>query len=206
MRATNPRPLALFVGTVMAGVLAVVAVAETHSWWVLGGAVAMVILLGLGFEIDIWNASPTDDVAPVEAAPDADAEPAPASPDEPGPDYSGPDAARRVVVVTSEPLDADKVLAALTNSVSSAPDPAELGVMVVSPEGFGSAEITNDQGHYDSAQRAEAATVASLRRAGIKAAGHVGEHDMDQAIADALELFPAERVLVFADGALTAHA
>ncbi|MEA2442840.1 MAG: hypothetical protein QOJ12_132, partial [Thermoleophilales bacterium] len=201
-------PLALFVGTVMAGVLAVVAVAETHSWWVLAGAVAMVILLGLGFEIDIWNASPTDDVAPAEGSPDRDPdpEPAPASPDEPGPDYRGPGAARRVVVVTSEPLDADKVLAALTNSVSSAPDPAELGVMVVSPEGFGGAEITNDQGHYDVAQRAEAATVASLRRAGIKAAGHVGEHDMDQAIADALELFPAERVLVFADGALAAHA
>jgi hypothetical protein len=42
--------------------------------------------------------------------------------------------------------------------------------------------------------------VAALRRAGISAAGHVGEHDAEQAIADALELFPAERVLVFAQG------
>jgi hypothetical protein len=42
--------------------------------------------------------------------------------------------------------------------------------------------------------------VASLRRADIKATGHVGDHDAAQAIADALELFPADRVLVFAEG------
>jgi hypothetical protein len=204
MHATHPRPLAFFVGAVLAGVLAVVALAETHSWWVLGAAIAMVILLGLGFEVDIWNASPTDDAPPEDRSPDepAPAAPAaPASPDEPGPDYRGPDASRRVLVMTSEPVDADTLLAALKSDTGSAPHPAELGVMVVSPEGFGGVEITNDQGHYDAAQRAEAETVASLRRAGINAAGHVGEHDTDQAIADALALFPAERVVVFADGA-----
>jgi hypothetical protein len=46
--------------------------------------------------------------------------------------------------------------------------------------------------------------VGSLRRAEVLATGHVGDHDAVQAIADALELFPAERVLVFAGGAYAA--
>jgi hypothetical protein len=195
---TNPRPLALFVGAVFAGILAVVALAETHSWWVLAAAITMVVLLLLGTEVDIWKAAPTDPVPREDSS--RDQEPAPPSPEEPGPEYRGPDASRRVLVVTSEPVAAARILAALGSETGSAPNPTSLGVMVVSPEGFGGLEITNDEGHYDAARRAEAETVASLRRAKIKATGHVGEHDAEQAIADALELFPAERVLVFAEG------
>ena len=204
MRPTYPRPLALFVGTVVASVLAVIAVAETDSWWVLAAGIVIILLLGVATMVDIWNASPTDRVTRTRRAAPPSRSPAPvfvpAMPDEPGPDYTGPRASRRVVVMTSEPVAADTFLAALTKELGFAPSPATLGVMVVSPEGFGHLEITNDEGHYQAARRAEADTVASLRRAGIKAAGHVGEHDAEQAITDALDLFPAERVVVFATG------
>jgi hypothetical protein len=148
--------------------------------------------------IDVWGVSSDDRPAPASNPPPP--APAPSPRDEPGEDYRGPDARRRVLVVTSEPVAADTVLAALTAETGSAMWPSGLAVMVVSPEGFGGVEITNDQRHYDAARRAEDETVASLRRAEILAAGHVGDHDAVQAIADALELFPAERVLVFAHG------
>jgi hypothetical protein len=106
--------------------------------------------------------------------------------------------------MTSEPLAAERVLEAVAERTGSSVTPASLGVMVVSPEGFGSVAITNDEGHYESARHAEGRTVASLRQASVKAAGHVGDHDAGQAIADALALFPAERVLVFAHPAYAA--
>ncbi len=99
------------------------------------------------------------------------------------------DALERVLVVTSEPLPAKQVLDAVARQSGSTPSATELGVMVVSPEGFGRPEA---------ARRAERETVASLRRASVKATGHVGDHDAGQAVADALVLFPADRVLVFA--------
>jgi hypothetical protein len=104
----------------------------------------------------------------------------------------------RVLVVTSEPLRARQVLDAVAQQTGSTPSAAGLGVMVVSPEGFGRPELTNDEEYYQAARRAEAETVASLRQASVKATGHVGDHDAAQAVADALVLFPSDRVLVFA--------
>jgi hypothetical protein len=100
--------------------------------------------------------------------------------------------------MTSEPIPAERVLEIVTRSANRSVVRAALAVMVVSPEGFGGFEITNDEGHYEAARRAEAETVASLRHASVKAAGHVGDHDAAQALDDALALFPAERVVVFA--------
>ena len=48
------------------------------------------------------------------------------------------------------------------------------------------------------ARRAEAETVASLRRAGINAAGQVGDRNPSHAVEDALALFPAGTVVVVA--------
>ena len=93
----------------------------------------------------------------------------------------------RVLVVTSEPLPAKQVLDAVARQTGSTPSAAGLVVMVVSPEDY-----------YEAARRAEGETVASLRRASVKATGHVGDHDAARAVADALVLFPADRVLVFA--------
>jgi hypothetical protein len=100
--------------------------------------------------------------------------------------------------MTSEPVSAERVLDAVASCNGASASRGSLGVMVVSPEGFGKPEITNDEGHYRSALRAESETVASLRRRAVRAAGHVGEHDGAQALEDALVLFPAEHVLVFA--------
>jgi hypothetical protein len=196
-RRPHPQLLAAFLGALLAGLVGVVAIAETDSWWVVGVAIAAVILLVVGLAVDVSYT--VDDPPGYRAARPSPEEPSPASGAErPGFDYRGPDAWHRVLVMTSEPLLAERVLEAVTGRTASAVAPSALGVMVVSPEGFGEAEITYDEGHYEAAHRAEEETVASLRRASVKAAGHVGDHDAAQAIADALALFPAERVLVFA--------
>jgi hypothetical protein len=44
-------------------------------------------------------------------------------------------------------------------------------------------------------------TVERLDREGIQAAGDTGESDPAEAIQDALQTFPADRILVFAHGA-----
>ena len=192
----DPHLLAVFFGALLAGVGGVIAIAETDSWWVLGVVVAGTILLLLGIVLDVAT---IDDGPGYRQALRAPPQSHPASqPERPGLDYRGPDAPHRVLVMTSEPVPAEQVLGAVKRTTASSVDPAMLGVMVVSPEHFGRPEITNDEGHYEAARRAEGETVASLRRASVKAAGHVGDHDAAQAIADALVLFPAERVLIFA--------
>jgi hypothetical protein len=103
-----------------------------------------------------------------------------------------------VLIVTSEPLPAKHVLDAVAQQTGSTPSAAELGVMVVSPEGFGRPEITNDEDYYEAARRAEGETVASPPASVGEATGHVGDHDAAQAVADALVLFPTDRVLVCA--------
>lgn len=198
----DPQLLALFFGALLAGLVGVVAIAETRSWWVAGVTAAAVILLVLALVIDVAT---VDGGSRHRLALRSHQPPPPASgPERPGFDYRGPDAWRRLLVMTSEPLAAERVLKEVTRRTGRSEAPAALGVMVVSPEGFGAREITNDEGHYEAAHRAEAETVASLRRASVKAAGHVGDHDAAQAIDDALALFPAERVLVFAHPAYAA--
>ena len=51
---------------------------------------------------------------------------------------TGPDAADRL----------QRVLDSVARETGSSPCAAKLGVMVVSPEGFGRREITNNEGHY----------------------------------------------------------
>ena len=196
-KGRDPKLLAVFFGAVFAGLVGVVAIAETHSWWVAGATVVAVILLALAIVLDV-SVTVDDEYRyrlPRQAPPQS---PPATGAQRPGLDYRGPDASHRLLVMTSEPLPAERVLEAVSRRTESSVAPAALGVMVVSPEGFGGLEITNDEGHYEAAHRAEGETVASLRRASIRAAGHVGDHDAAQAIADALALFPAERVLVFA--------
>jgi hypothetical protein len=195
-RERDPHLLPLFLSAVVAAVFGVVAIAQTDSWWVAGATVGALILLVLAIVLDVSRS--VDNVASGNRADGAvDAAPA-TTPGGDGLDYRGPDAPDRLLVVTSEPLTAERVLAAVARQTGSTPSRANVGVMVVSPEGLGRHEITNDEGHYEEARRAEGETVASLRKASVKAAGHVGDHDAAQAVADALVLFPADRVLVFA--------
>jgi hypothetical protein len=57
-----------------------------------------------------------------------------------------------------------------------------------------------DEHDYARAHRSEAQTVAALRRAGINAAGQVGDRNPAHAVEDALALFPAGRVVIVAQG------
>jgi hypothetical protein len=199
----DPHLLAVFFGGLLASVGGVIAIAETDSWWVMWVVVAGMILLLLGIVLDVATIDDGPGYGPALRSP-RQAPPA-SQAERPGVDYRGPEVPHRVLVMTSEPVPAERVLEAVKRTTESSVDPAMLGVMVVSPEGFGRPEITNDEGHYEAARRAEGETVASLRRASVKAAGHVGDHDVAQAIADALVLFPAERVLVFAHPAYAAE-
>jgi membrane protein implicated in regulation of membrane protease activity len=175
-RRRDPHILPLFFSALLAGLFGVVAIAETDSWWVAGATFAAFVLLVLAIVVDV-SRSVENDLPPNRAG--------------------RSDAPQRVLVVTSEPLPATRVLDAVARQTGSAPSAANLGVMVVSPEGFGAREIMGDESPYEAARRAEGETVASLRRASVKAAGHVGDHDAEQAVADALVLFPADCVLVF---------
>ena len=88
----------------------------------------------------------------------------------------------RAIVVCTEPMTAEQVLELAGPATS---------IMVVAPE----------RPDYVHARRAEADTVAALRAAGVRAAGHVGDRNPENAIEDALALFPAAKVVVIARGA-----
>ena len=200
MPSPDRNPLWLL-GAVVAGVLvcvgAVVVVATTGSVWALIAAVGVLVLVTLAVVGDVeWSLGDSDRPRGRTRRPRASSEVNP--PQRPGPDYAGPEAPHRLIVMTSEPVSAERVLAAAASCNGASTSPASLGGLVVSPEGFGKLEITNDESHYRSALRAESETVASLRRRSVKAAGHVGDHDGAHALEDALALFPAEHVLVFA--------
>lgn len=194
----NPSGL---IGVLIVGVFvcvgAVVVVATTGSLWALIVAVGVVVLAPLAVLGDVeWILGDSDRPRARARRPRGSSEVN--RPLRPGPDYTGPKAPHRLVVMTSEPVSAERVLDAAASCNGASASPGSLGVMVVSPEGFGKPEVTNEEGHYRSALRAESETVASLRRRSVKAAGHVGDHDGAQALEDALVLFPAEHVLVFA--------
>jgi hypothetical protein len=90
--------------------------------------------------------------------------------------------AGRAIVVCTETMTAEQVLEHAGPATS---------IMIVAPE----------RPDYIHARRVEAETVAALRRAGVRAAGHVGARHPEHAIEDALALFPAGKVVVIARGA-----
>jgi hypothetical protein len=110
---------------------------------------------------------------------DATADAPPLEPPEPG----------RVVVVCTAPMTASQVTDALGETAGDC-----RSIMFVAPEGLG------HEHDYARALRAECDTVAALRRAGINAAGHVGDRNPAHAIENALDLFPASSVVVVAHG------
>src|SRR5262245_20453702 len=188
-------------GVVIVGVFvcvgAVVVVATTGSLWALIVAAGVLVLATLAVVGDVeWSLGDSDRRRDRARRPTGSSQVN--GPLRPGPNYAGPKAPYRLLVMTSEPVSAERVLAAAASCNGLSTSPGSLGVMVVSPEGFGKPEVTNDEDHYRSALRAETETVASLRRRSVKAAGHVGDHNGAQALEDALVLFPAEHVLVFA--------
>ena len=200
-RRPSTTELRLLLATAAAAVVVVlglIGLADTGSYWFVAITLAAAIAGTAMLALDVGRAA-EDDAVP---SPPADMEPTIAfGAIVPGPGFAGPSAPERLLVMTSEPVDPRAILRAATSrDADLALD--RLGVMVVSPEGYGHLEVTNDERHYLRARKAEESTVAGLRRAGIAAAGHVGDHDPARALDDALFLFPANRTLVFARGRL----
>jgi hypothetical protein len=99
----------------------------------------------------------------------------------------------RAVVMCTGPMTAEQVLGALGET-------DHRSIMFVAPEGLGGRGLMVDERDYARALQAETATVAALRRAGLNAAGHVGDRNPAHAIVDALALFPASQVVIVARG------
>jgi hypothetical protein len=188
----DPQLLLVVTSGLAAVVAGVVAIALTDSGWVVAVAFGVLVAGTIAVTADVLRAAGdprrrrgrrSRAVAPAPPALAVE---------------ETPRARVRVVVMTSEPLPAPRVLAAVRDKVGSSVAADDLGVVVVSPEGFGGLEITNDEEHYELARRAERLTVAALRFLSVRAVGHVGDHDAAQALTDALVLFPADHALVFA--------
>src|SRR2546421_11914128 len=102
----------------------------------------------------------------------------------------------RLLVLTSEPLTAGQLRDTLPDGI----DPKEAEVMVVAPA------LQEDALHFwlsdadEAIARAEevrARTVNELDSAGVPASGDTGESDPAEAIADALQSFAADRIVLF---------
>ncbi len=102
----------------------------------------------------------------------------------------------RVLVLTSEPISAGQLSAALPGDL----DPDDVELMVVAPALQPSAFrfwLSDTDDAIERARRVEEETLARLSREGVEAEGDTGESDPEQAIQDALQTFPADQILVF---------
>ena len=170
-RIAEPKLILLALAAAAVMVVCIIALIETGDPWIGVLTVLAAAFIGLAIVADLRGViSDSGDAAE-------------APPPPPG----------RAVVVCTAPLTAEQVLGALDSAG------AEHGsVMFVAPEGLGGRGLMVDERDYDRARRAETATVAALRKAGINAAGHVGDRNPAHAIHDALDLFPAATVVVVA--------
>ncbi len=102
----------------------------------------------------------------------------------------------KLLVLTSEPIEAKQLRAALPDDI----DPAETEVALVAPALHDSPLKFWTADADEAIDRAKAVwheSVRSLRDQGVEAHGDTGESDPVQAIQDALQTFPAERILLF---------
>ena len=100
----------------------------------------------------------------------------------------------KLLVLTTEPVDADMLRATLGDEVEGAE------VLVVSPATSQSKVAfwvsDNDEAIYE-AEQAQEETVERLEEEGVDAAGDTGEAEPAVAIQDALATFAADRIVVF---------
>jgi hypothetical protein len=102
----------------------------------------------------------------------------------------------RLLVLTTEPVSADQIREALPDGAR----PEEAEVMVVAPA------LHRDALHFwmsdaddaiADAERVRRETVERLDQQGVAASGDTGESDPVEAIQDALQSFPADRIVLF---------
>src|ERR1700758_5146779 len=102
----------------------------------------------------------------------------------------------KVLVVTSEPINAQQLRGALTSDG----DPSDAEVMVVAPALADSAVKFWMSDADDAIERAEQVrreSVERLGQEGVSASGDTGEADPYTAIEDALKTFDADRIVLF---------
>jgi hypothetical protein len=105
----------------------------------------------------------------------------------------------KLLVVTRDPVTAQQLRDALPADV----DTDDLEVMVVAPALQGSPVKFWFSDVDDAIERAESVrreSIEDLSEAGIQATGDTGESDPMLAIQDALNTFPADRILLFTGG------
>jgi hypothetical protein len=171
-RIAEPKLILLAAGAVVVMGLCIVAIADTDAvWLVLLTALAVGLIAG-AIVLDLRRViTATGGTEEVQTPPG------------------------RAIVVSTMPMTAAEVLDAI-----GAADAEAQSIMVVCPAGLRSGGRMADEQDDARAYRTEAATVTALRRAGINAAGQVGDRNPAHAIEDALSLFPAGRVVVIAQG------
>jgi broad specificity polyphosphatase/5'/3'-nucleotidase SurE len=105
----------------------------------------------------------------------------------------------KLLVVTSEPITAEQLRAALPAEV----DPTDAEVMVVAPAlqqsgiRFWFSDVDDAIAR---AQQVRTETVEQLGEAGVSASGDTGDSDPMQAIEDAVNIFSPDRILIFSHG------
>jgi hypothetical protein len=105
----------------------------------------------------------------------------------------------KLLVVTTEPITADQLRAALPGDV----DPTDAEVTVVAPalqqSGF-KFWLSDADDAIARAREVRTETVEQLGEAGVSASGDTGDSDPMQAIEDAFNIFSPDRILIFAHG------
>lgn len=105
----------------------------------------------------------------------------------------------KLLLVTGEAISVKELRAALAGEEQA----EATEVMVVAPayaEGALRFWVSDADEAIAKAQQVQAQTVERLRGDGLSASGDTGEADPLQAIQDALQTFPAERILLFTRG------
>ena len=105
----------------------------------------------------------------------------------------------KLLVLTSEPITASQLREALPGGA----DPEQAEVMVIAPALQESALrfwLSDADEAIAKAKAVRGETVERLGSEGISASGDTGESDPFHAIQDALQSFPADRIVLFAHG------
>jgi hypothetical protein len=105
----------------------------------------------------------------------------------------------RLLVLTSEPITAEQLREALPGDI----EPQQAEVMVVAPalqESGIRFWLSDADDAIAKADAVRSETVDRLGAEGVPASGDTGESDPLQAIQDALQSFPADRILLFTHG------
>lgn len=102
----------------------------------------------------------------------------------------------KLLVLASEPISAQQLRAAMPSEIS----PQDAEVMVIVPalqENALRFWLSDADEAISRADRVRRATMEELGESGVSASGDVGESDPLAAIEDALNTFPADRIVLF---------